>query len=146
MAGNTKGESVTFVLAGMEEDLSELHLHNLAHLSHFILVKWRLQDLLWRQNAPFSFKRIAEVKRAVYTLLFPESHSLLSLWFGVVWFLCFGKRSHLTLVPLSYAFDSLTTIWCNWFYTEAIWGLLGPLMRAVVLQRKLLLAWMLGEV
>ena len=39
MAGNTKDKSITFVLAGMEEYLSELHLHNLAHLSHFLLVK-----------------------------------------------------------------------------------------------------------
>lgn len=39
MAGNTKDESITFVLTGMEEYLSELHLHNLAHLSHFLLVK-----------------------------------------------------------------------------------------------------------
>lgn len=80
MAGNTKDKSITFVLAGMEEYLSELHLHNLAHLSHFLLVKWRLQDLLWRKNVPFSLKNILEVKRQVYILISPQSYIHCSLF------------------------------------------------------------------
>lgn len=81
MAGNTKDESITFVLAGMEEYLSELHLHNLAHLSHFLLVKWRLQDLLWRQNVPFSLKILLKLK-IKFAFSFPkDTYSLLSFWF-----------------------------------------------------------------
>ena len=146
MAGSTKDESITFVLAGMEEYLSELHLHNVAHLSHFLLVKWRWQDLLWRQNVPFSLNDIVEVKRQVYILISPESYSVLSLSFDFVCFLYFGKSSDLTIVSRSYAFDFLAIIWSNWWCTEAIWGLLGPLMIVVALQRKPLLVWTLREV
>lgn len=99
----------------------------------------KVTEFALKTKSPFPVKNIFKVNGQVCILIAPKSSLSLSR------FSYFVQKTNLIIVPFSYTFYLLLIIFCNMWYTGAIFGLLCPLMTVAELQ-KLLLVWPQREI